>query len=353
MRLFHPRTIALGICISIFASAGSLQAQVDPTIASVSTTVAGLFEQLSLTGTDFVGPKPKVWLQQDGEKKKFALKVLTVNEAGTELTAEVRKGLPGEFGLFVQNKGKGTTPVQAPTMLTLVPPTLTGINPSMAPVGTVVTLEGDNLGSKKLKLKIGGKKAKPKFGPSVGDGGNSWTVVVPKSLANGLWAAEIASKLGATTLPEALIATGSTKKIGKPALQATANGSSFTVKGKTLGAQTVAGNIQVNASVGNNPNRAVVMTIPFDIATDQAPQSFTVADFGTSLSYTENTVVSLNPPVIDNKIWMGLAQPWSITVNASSGGQVALTFEGTLDGSGEPDTQISGTAVIAPTDENP
>lgn len=162
---------------------------------------ASIGTQLVLDGSGFGGltgtAKPKVWISSAEAPKKRALKVLDATDA--QLTVELKTGIPGDFDLTVQPKGKGLAALVATDVVRVLAPQFEEPNPPAAAPGDLVTLSGldglDAFGSKKGKVLVGGKKAVVE----------SWTpgeviFFMPAKLANGLYAVEVVNKVAEATV---------------------------------------------------------------------------------------------------------------------------------------------------------
>jgi hypothetical protein len=304
-------------------------------------------------------PKPKVFGTMGDAKGKVTFKVLSNTE--TEIMAEVKKiptnkknpAAGTNWTLNVQPKGKGAFgATTSASLMTVVGPVVTGVNPSTAMPGEEITVSIANAGKKPPKMKIGGKKAKLKpVTITEGGGGSSFTSKVPKSLANGSWDVDIDNKIGQDTAKGALTVTGSTKKIGKAVFTATldfagANSLAYKSSGKLLIGTDAGTAVTVNANLKqNNPQRSFTIVIPFNTSTDMVPQKY--VGFPTTLLtfvYTETTLNGQTPTVL---AWQP-ASPTdiSVTVNAVSGGQMAGFFSGMLISAGQPDLAVEGEFVV-------
>jgi hypothetical protein len=290
----------------------------------------------------------------DDTKAKVILKVLSNTE--TEITAEVKKiptnknnpAAGTDWTLNVQPKGKGAFgATTAAAVMTVVGPTVTGVNPSNAMPGDEITVTIANAGSKPPKMTIGGKGAKLKPVTITEEGsGASFTSKVPKSLANGSWNVAIDNKIGTDTAMGALTVTGSTKKIGKAAFTATINGAPYKSTGKFLGGADSGVSVVVAANLKqNNPQKSFNIAIPFSTSSDTAPEKYT--GFPNTLLtflYSETTLNGLIPTVIT---WQPQnANAISVTVNAVSGGQMAGSFTGTLVSAGQSNLMVEGEFVV-------
>lgn len=185
---------------------------------------ASVGTQLVLDGSGFGGltgtAKPKVWISSPEAPKKRALKVLAATDA--QLTVEVKTGIPGDFDLTVQPKGKGLAALVATDVVRLLAPQFEEPNPPAAAPGALVTLSGlgglDAFGSKPGKVRVGGRKAVVE----------SWSpgeiiFAMPAKLANGLYTVEVANKVAEATVdpelptaPFALQMVDSTFDLGGP-----------------------------------------------------------------------------------------------------------------------------------------
>jgi len=159
--------------------------------------------QLVIDGSGFAGltgvAKPKVFINSGASPKPRALKVLAFSD--TQITAEIRKGVPGDFDLTVQPKGKDLAPLVATDVVRVVPPVFEQPNPPAASPGDLVTLSGfagvEAFGTKPGKVRVGGK-------PAVIASWLPGEIIfeMPAKLANGLYQVEVANKIAKATVEE-------------------------------------------------------------------------------------------------------------------------------------------------------
>ncbi|MBM3984890.1 MAG: hypothetical protein FJ296_04245 [Planctomycetes bacterium] len=179
---------------------------------------------LHISGSGFGGltglAKPKVFINSNIDPKKRALKVVEFTD--NELLVELKKGVPGDYDLTIQPKGKDVAPMMALDVVRVVAPTFEQPNPPAAAPGQLVTLTGwvgvDAFGTVPGTVKVGGKKAKVE----------SWSAgevvfFMPGKLANGLYVVEVKNKVatgtvetGVETQPYCLEVVDSTFDLGGP-----------------------------------------------------------------------------------------------------------------------------------------
>jgi len=326
-------TIASSVVLCAFAAAQD--------ITSVSPATATIGSTITITGNGFGTSKPVVFLSSAATgTKKFAVKVSTFSD--TEIVGTVNAGVAGSFDVNVKRQANTIIETSA---LTLAAPTITSFSSSSAAPGAGITLNGTLLGPKKGKLTVNGKPAKV---TAWSDGSVVFTLAT--NLPNGPVDVVISNKIGSDSADDAFTISGSTVKLGKDFMSATIAGDAFKSASNTLGGQTVVagGSSQVQGSVGSNPNRAITMLFPFVGGTTPTPATFTGANFGTQLIYTRTTLNGFIPTI---KIWSSAgSQDLQIKVEAFSGGQMKITFSGTLkNNQGEPDVVITnGECIVTP-----
>jgi hypothetical protein len=179
---------------------------------------------LHVTGSGFAGltglAKPKVFINSFIHPKPRALKVLTFTD--NDLVVELKKGVPGDYDLTVQPKGKDLLPMVALDVVRVVAPTFEQPNPPASAPGQLVTLTGwvgvDAFGTKPGTVKVGGKKAKVESW-----GAGEIVFEMPAKLANGLYVVEVKNKVamgtvetGVETQPYCLEMVDSTFDLGGP-----------------------------------------------------------------------------------------------------------------------------------------
>ncbi len=341
----HLRSLSVSLVASLACVLGLSMAASSQTITDVTPTEGTLGTVLTIDFTGDIGKgKPKVWLTQSGDEsakpKKYALKVLDVvvdGEGGT-IMAEIKKAFAGDFDLNVQAKGKGTVAAVENSAFTVNAPSLvSGPLPATANVGEQVMLTLADLGAKKPKVSVGGKKTKVKAMVEEIDGSTTITFAIPKSLANGNWPVVVTNKVGESTGESVVAVTGSTKKIGKSFLTAVVDGTTLTFKGKKLGVEAAGGGLQILGTSLTNPSKSVAIIVPF-VAIGSLDQS----DLA-SISYTEASFNGGSPNVA---IWQTGIPAIEIIIQSVSGGQFAGTFSGTLVQLGVSSVSISGEFIV-------
>jgi len=295
---------------------------------------------LTIDGASFGTAKPKVFFT-DGEGKKYVLKVTAFSD--TQLTAEVKKGVAGTLTLNVSPKGSTepfTSPVvfETPRIDELLDETGTSSIDEASP-GTPFLIDGAYLGTKKGKIKIGGKAAK------VLEWLNDHVLVeMPKKLANGLWTIALDNKVAVNDEAE-ITMFGSTVKIGKAFLNFFVNGEKVALKygqGSAPGGYAV---VAVGTS-GTNPSKSVVIAVPF-LDGDSVPEDYV---FGTDLfvvSYIETGKFTLGGPPPTIKAYVPTIG-FTVNITANSASQVAGNCSGILElsGGGGPDIEVTGEFVV-------
>ena len=343
MTSLHLRWAAPALAALLFATTTAAQTASisDYSPSAITTgsvvTINGTFDKAA------GGPKPLVFGNTMDSKKKVSFKVLEWSD--TQIVAEVKKiptskkapAAGTSWTLNVQPKGKGAfEATTAKTLLTILAPTIVGVNPTSAMPGEEISISIANPGAKAVKATIGGKKTKlKKIVDAEGGEIADFLAKVPKSLANGEWSVFVDNKLGTDTVEGALTVTGSNKKIGKPHVTFTVEGQTYTAKGKFAQGEWDMGTgaFGFGGSTGSNPTRSVNTSMFIDGSIGQQVVPF-------AFVYSE---VSPNDP-FGGAFWsMGSV---SVTITAISGGQVGGTFSGTMLGQGLPARDIDGEFII-------
>ena len=314
-------------------------------ITSVSPAEGTLGTVLTIDGSGFGTNKPKVFLLDPVTNKKYVLKVTAYGD--DSVTAEIKKVVAGTLDLVVQPKG-GVQIVEAAAFegrapaITGIVEQLGGAELTQAEPNQEFTVVGDFFGTKKGKVKIGGKPAKVVSwtpGGAVGDGLSGTDVAVlrmPAKLANGLWDIAFANKVGADE-DEQITMFGSTVKIGKTNLDLTFNGEAVKFKFTPAVQIAPAGAFIMYGTTATNPSKTFLIIVPFDMINDTAPKTVNNIN-STILSavYVETGKLTLAdfkqgkiPPVAAYSAGFG-SGAISVQINASSAGQVAGTISATL-----------------------
>ncbi len=329
MKSFLTRVAGAVLAGSLLTNASALgidtvtsSADTDGGDGIVSSAVGGV---LTIDGTAFGTAKPKVFLLDEATGKKYVLKVTDFTDL--QITAEIKKAVLGALVLNVQPKGADpftfeSVVVEAPDITGLFDEQFLGIDEATPSLPFYIA--GEYFGSKKGKLRIGGKKAKVITWAMTGI-----LLEMPKKLANGLWDILLDNKVG-TDEDEEITMTGSDVKIGNATLNLFIDG--VKLKLKFTPGVPAGGHIVIVGVSATNPSKNMSMVVPFDVDNDTAPASFT-NDVTLLLTYTETGKVSLGqiPPVatwIASGVGVGTVQ---VDVNASSGGQVAGTVDAMLE----------------------
>jgi hypothetical protein len=333
---FRALTLSTTLCAGLlagFASAQSITAVTssndgDSENPPVQASVGSV---LTITGMGFGTAKPKVFLT-DGENKKYALKVTEFDD--THIVAEVKKAVAGDLTLNVQPKGLDalTSPVtiQPPSIHDFLDAAMQDTITS-AGVNTAFVITGEYFGTKKGKIKIGGKAAKVL----------EWAddmihVVMPKALANGEWTILLDNKTGVDD-DEAIVATGSLKKVGKVALNVTVGtgGNAKEIHYKL----TVAPNpnpdyIPFGGALTSFPQMVTGLVIKFNFDEDSPPLDIESGAGNIMVASFTCTMKGNGPFGTGGDIasWLILPGAEGLTahITSSGGGQVGGTFEADL-----------------------
>lgn len=325
-------------CLSAELSSQSI-GDISPSSGTVGSVVS-----IDYTG-DVGKGKFKVWLTLVGDTskkaKKYKAKVVdaVMTEDGAVIEAQLKKVVYGTFDVHVQAKVKGQEPTVASSAFTGVPPTvMSGPTPATASPGEEVSMTVMDAGDKRPKLVIGGKKAKAQLDGEQG-GLQTITFSIPKSLPNGVWPIEIATKAGTADAGVSVEVTGSSKKLGKAFLTAEVGGQTLKYKGKKLSITNVGNSLQILATSLTNPSKSITIIVPFvEVGTFT---QFTLP-VGASIAYAEVSVGG-GGGSFSSKTWQTNTPPIEVVITSVSGGQFAGTFSGTLVSTGgDADIQVSG-----------
>jgi len=251
--------------------------------------VSSIGTQLTITGSGFGGltglSKPKVFINSLALPKHRGLKVISFTD--NELVVSIKSGLAGDYDLTVQPKGKGLLPLVATGVVRMVPPVFELPSPQVANPATLVTLSGfhgpETFGTKKGKVKVGGKKA-----PVVSWGAGEVVFEMPAKLADGIYVVEVSNKVGKATVeagvetaPWSLVMDGSAFDVGGPdrlsckvgSKKYVVDTSGFFVFNLLASYQTEpAPHLIISAVVTSGPpQRSMTIQVPVDLTTDSFP----------------------------------------------------------------------------------
>lgn len=169
---------------------------------NVTSGTIGTNTTISAFGFD-PGPKaPKAALVPLAGGKPQKMKVITFDP--TRIDLQVAKGVVGDYQVLLTPADKSIAPVTVDGTFTIVPPAPASADPATGPVKIPIAILGDQFGSAKGKVTIGGKNAKV----------TRWAndrieVVVPKKLAAGAQPVVVIGKAGTSVAPLSFTVTES------------------------------------------------------------------------------------------------------------------------------------------------
>lgn len=327
-----------GVLLSA-ALLGSASAQIDTVTSSFDEDTgdadvrAAVGAVLTIDGASFGTAKPKVFLLDELTGKKYVLKVTAFADA--QITAEIKKAVAGSLTLNVLPKGAteaftSTVIIETPRIDELLDE-LGQSNIDEASPGTVFRAAGAYLGTKKGKVKVGGKASKV-----LGWFNDYVLLQMPKSLANGLWTIVLDNKVAVEDEVD-ITMVGSTAKIGKANLQLSINGAPIKFKYTPSLQAPPAGAFALYATNADNPSKTFLIIVPFDIENDPVPSTLQSGPLSIlNAIYVTTGKVSLKELQMgkfpDTFTWTAGLGNGSLTVqiNASGAGQVAGTISGQL-----------------------
>lgn len=175
-------------------------------ISTVAPASGAVGTAVTITGAGFGTKKPVVYLTSAATgTKKYRLRV--TSNSDTSIVATVSSGVAGAFDVNVQ---AGSASAMAPAAFALVPPTITPGQTATANVGTTLTLNGANFGTKKGKLVVGAKPAKVATWTDT-----AITFAVPTTIPNGAVVVDVYNSLGTDAISGYLTITGSSVPLAK------------------------------------------------------------------------------------------------------------------------------------------
>ncbi len=331
----------LGCLLTAALAAPAARAQA--VIADVSPDNGTLGSVLTITGSGFGSAKPKVFLQAEGAKKKYALKVTAF--ADDAITAEVRKAVQGDLTLNLQPKIKGAAAASA--AFTVNTPGVTLLNPTGGLPNAEIQLTGTDFGNKKLKVLINGKKAKVLTSDQT-----SATFRIPKSVPSGEWMVEVQNKIGEASADTGLVIIGSNKSLGPDVFKAKIRKKKLAAAASNLSAADNGSNIAFDATRAGNPSQQLSVVVPFFMGSHSVPKTFKDGEVGgMPIFYIENFTIDSQQFFTNWSVRPG-ELPWNVTITGRSGDRLVGTLEATLEldsGPGETMLEITdGQFVITP-----
>jgi hypothetical protein len=236
------RLIPAAVAIAIVLLTGVAETSDHIVIDGLLTTNGTLGTHIGILGQGFQDkPKPKVFLTSGGAKVKGTrLKFVGLAPApgggGLQqlLVVEVKKASLGAYVLMVQGP-KGSTPAFSAQSFQIVPPVADSLSASTAAVGETVVLSAHDVGNRKPKVWIGGKKAKVKEQTTSEGPGVEYLVRIPMTIPNGTWPLTLENKIGIDLMHGAIVVTGSKKThLGKSGIVGHVDGVPFRASSKKM-----------------------------------------------------------------------------------------------------------------------
>ena len=334
--------LALVAVLAGHAAAGinTVSSSDDQTADAVVSAAVG--SVLTIDGDGFGTVKPKVFLT-DGNQKKYILKVTAFSD--TQITAEIKKAVAGDLTLNVKPKGVvdpltfDAVTIEAPVIDELQDH-LTGDPITSSDPNQEFMITGHFLGTKKGKIFIGGKKAKVL----------AWLtteihVVMPKTLANGLWPILLDNKVATDDTFDITMVNNDGVKLGKLGLNLFVNDSKV---GLGFGKGVKPGGFGVVAVASNsgNPLKQWVLAVPF-VDGSTVPEDYVA---GTDSFIVTYAVITLNGGIPSAKTYLP-DEGFTVNITANTAGQVAGNFFGTLTDPGSAETiDVHGDFIVDTSD---
>jgi hypothetical protein len=326
LRSFSFSAVLAAGLLARFASAQTIdavQSSNDPDVDN-PPVAASVGSVLTITGSGFGTAKPKVFLT-DEASKKYTLKVTEFDD--THIVAQIKKAVAGDLTLNVQLKGvtdplTAAVQVEEPQIDELLDADM--ITPiTSAEVNTEFVISGSFFGTKKGKVKIGGKAAKVL----------EWAddmvhVVMPKTVANGQWPIALDNKI-AVNDGTSVTTTGSNASVGKVGLTVTfgTGPGAETIKFNYSAGGGGVGLVGFAGTTSGLPNKTITVIFPFNGTVPSTIDSQTDAGLIVTYNLTEKP---LFPPHIASWFIATGTAGLVLHVTASGGGGFAGDFEGDL-----------------------
>ncbi|RKY21838.1 MAG: hypothetical protein DRQ55_03110 [Planctomycetota bacterium] len=296
-------------------------------IASLSTDSVVVGDSVQVIGTGFGAKPPRVWLTTNGKTraKGTVVKLLELTNDG-ELMVLIKRAREGDYSLMVKPRGKGIAPVMSPATLGVEGPEIVLVDTDEPALpNDEISVLVNNPSGKQEKLLVMGKNAKI-VSKATTDEEGVWEFVmrVPTSVPNGTWDVKFTDNVGADLEVGGLAIVGSTKKLGKPVIDAKLDGfKNFKVSNKkVIVGATFSGPTTVLGDTGGNNARRLQLVLPFVVAKDLAPGQYTTAP--AMISYVET---NKGEPSVE---LMSADDSFVILVSAVQEGIVAGSFHGEL-----------------------
>ncbi|HEX5012024.1 MAG TPA: hypothetical protein VFY71_16685 [Planctomycetota bacterium] len=307
--------------------------------------------RLTIEGSGFGGltglSKPKVFINSVLVPKKRPLKVISFTD--TEVVADIKSGVVGDFDLTIQPKGKDLAPLVAEAVVRIVLPVFEQPTPGVTAPSGLVTLsafEGPGtFGTKIGKVKVGGKKAKVE----------SWTAdeivfLMPTKLADGLYVVEVKNKIGTSTVepavetqPYCLQMDGSAFDVGGPdRFSCKVGKKAYKASGQLFGilasvSEGPPATVSVQAMVSSTvPYSTMLVVMPLDLATATFPVIIHGSSDGKVEFSQTDDFLGFDPTVWSTSFEGEGANDWIVVLNSydfndeTGANQLAGAFSGHL-----------------------
>ena len=181
------------VALLAMGAGSATAAQID----SISPTEGAVGTRITILGSGFAGGKPKVLLTGSSKGK-----VKVVQASDGQIVADIVKARAGTYSVVVA-LGNGASVTAAQSFAARVPANL-AFDPPCPDPGTIVTMSGRFLGSKKGVVKVGGKKARVTRWSVDQMGDGSATLKLHKKTPRGATNVSVKTKVGTANVSQAL-----------------------------------------------------------------------------------------------------------------------------------------------------
>lgn len=309
------RSFLGGVAASVCALAG-LAAGFGPASGTIGTPI-------TVDGAGF-GEKPKASLRAEG-LRSIPLKL--TSKSDTQLVGAFSKGKPGVYDIVV--KPKGADEIVFPGAFEVKLGEMTSVSPDLPLPKSAITIVGSLFGTKKGKVKVGGKPAKV----------TSWTdsqivATLHKRTPAGAQALRITNKIGVVEIASAVDVADADAPTSRYTL-----GASLSNKGERFKETFRA----TNASTVNVVAAGTGYVVTATDGTLRSGDGTLVVDVSNAtLTGTAETVHPIKVELtIDGDVWRAEGADIPIRIRRKPGGLESGEFDGTLtrvSGNGGPET---------------
>lgn len=317
--------MARPLCVLALAVLLAAPLAAQPQVQSVSPPAGTVGTGLVILGSGFGDERPpRAWLEWDGADGpvQHRLKILAFSDG--ELLAQVVQAEPGPARLVL--RVRRWPPLVVEGAFTGLLPVVGDVAPLAAAPGDVVTLSGDQLGSRRVKVFLFDRPCKV---VSAGDDAVSFRV--PASVPDGEWTPRVENPLGLAFAPKVLVVSGSAAPPPVERVEALVGGVPFLAGEADVAAANLGTKVAFDAfayPAGKQQHLSALLA--FAPATGKLPKLLGGTSSGLEPLFFQELLLTNSPAVQTFYTASPATLPWQVRFLGRSGGLLFGLFEAEL-----------------------